>query len=205
MGLSMELGARGSDVWAVVSEAVDQLCAAGVRHIAVACNTTQVFAERIRERAAPSGAEFVSMAEVVIDHLRGKPCNDLTIIGIPIVAELEDYSAYQPLKRMGVQAVGGRAHADLQELGYLVKRLDRGEKDSKALNLLRNILRDGVSTKRVLVALTEISILLQRFPKLSSEIAGKTILDSLRLYGEALGKLYLDAMPQVEEDDLESL
>lgn len=205
MGLSMELGARQSDVWTVISEAVDQLSEAGVRYIALACNTTQFFVDQIRERAAPRGAQFVSMAEVVMDHLRGEPCNDVTIIGIPIVAELGEFSAYRSLKRMGVQAVGARAHADLQELGYLVKRLDRGERDSKALNLLRNILRDGVSTKRVLVALTEISILLQRFPKLSSAIGGKAILDSLRLYGEALAKLYLDAMPQIEEDDLEAV
>jgi len=205
MGLSMELGAREEDVWDVIAGAVDQFCAAGVRYIALACNTTQVFADRIRERAGPHGAKFISMAEVVIDHLAGAPCDDLTIIGIPIVAGLGEFSAYRPLKRMGVQAVSERAHADLQELGYLVKRLDRGEKDSKALNLLRNVLRDGVPTKRVLVALTEISVLLQRFPKLSAEIAGKTVVDSLRLYGEALAGLYLHALPHVEEDDNEAL
>lgn len=201
MGLSMELGARQEEVWAIIRQAVEQLCASDVRYIALACNTTQFFADRIHELTRPRGVEFISMAEVVMHHIRAEEWQDLTIVGIPVVAELGEYSAYRALGELGVQPVGERAHSALQELGYLVKKLDRGEKDSRALNLLRNVLRDGVSTNRVLVALTEISILLQRFPKLGSEIAGKTIVDALRLYGEALAKIYLDALPQIEDDD----
>jgi aspartate/glutamate racemase len=201
MGLSMELDSRQEEVWSVIRNAVEQLCAANVGYIALACNTTQFFGDRIRELTRPRGVEFVSMAEVVMDHIRAEAWKDLTIIGIPLVAELGEYSAYRALGGLGVHPVGERAHAALQELGYLVKRLDRGGKDSRALNLLRNVLRDGVSTSRVLVALTEISILLQRFPKLVSEIAGKTVVDALRLYGEALAKIYLDALPQIEDDE----
>lgn len=201
MGLSMELGERIDEVWSVIAAAVDQLCSSGARYLALACNTTQYFADRIRERARPHGAEFVSMAEVVVDELRRREWKDLTIIGIPVVADLGPYSAYQPLASLGVRPVREAVLTQLQELGYVVKRLDRGEKDSRALNLLRNILRNGVETRGVLVALTEISILLQRFPKLSSEIDGKSIVDSLRLYGEALARLYLDALPKIEEDE----
>jgi aspartate/glutamate racemase/prolyl-tRNA editing enzyme YbaK/EbsC (Cys-tRNA(Pro) deacylase) len=200
MGLSMELGERTEEVWSVIADAVDQLCEAGARYLALACNTTQYFAERIRERAKPHGAEFVSMAEVVMEEVRRREWTDLTIIGIPVVADLGPYSAYRPLASLGLRPVREAARAQLQELGYVVKRLDRGEKDSRALNLLRNVLRNGVETQGVLVALTEISILLQRFPKLLSEIEGKSVVDSLRLYGEALARLYLDALPEIEEE-----
>jgi len=52
----------------------------------------------------------------------------------------------------------------------------------------------------VLIALTEISVLLQRFPWYQSEIGGKKVIDPLWLYGEALANLYLQALPQYSDE-----
>lgn len=195
MGLSMELVARERQVWGVLSAAVDQLCAAGVRYIALACNTTPYYGDRIQERARQHGAEFISMPDVVLQHLRERPVEDLTIIGIPVVAELGEYSAYRALRELNVRPMNDKARAHLQELGYMVKKLGLGMKDSRALNKLLHGLTTGVDTRNVLVALTEISVLLQRFPKFSEEINGRRVIDALRLYSERLAALYLEALP----------
>ena len=151
MGFSMELREREEQVWKVLQEAVQQLIDAKVDYIAIACNTTQFFAERIRALCKPAGVEFVSMAEVVLDYIRRNGLDDITLIGIPVVAELGDYSAYRPLRDLQVQPVAEITKPHLQELGYMVKRLDHTSQDSKALNKLTHILKSGVNTSKVLI------------------------------------------------------
>jgi len=200
MGLSMELAERHEDVWNVIEEAVRQLCTAGVNYIAIACNTTPYFADRIRKIAKSKDIKFISIADVVFEYIKKEKITDITIIGIPVVAELGEFSAYSRLKTLEVHPVNEFAKPYLQELGYLVKMLGSSEKDAKAMNKLRDALRFGVTTENVLIALTEISILLQRFPRLQSEIGGKKVIDPLRLYGEALANLYLQALPQYSDE-----
>ena len=199
MGFSMELVERQDDVRFQLTEAVEHLCAAGVRYIALACNTTQYFGEVVQQIAAKAGVDFISMADVVQEYIRRNNITDLTIIGIPVVAGLGEYSAYRPLSDLAVHPVKDIARPKLQQLGYLVKKIGRQERDSRCMNMLRDVLNSGVTTDRVLIALTEISVLLQRFPKHNRQIGGKTIIDPLALYGDALAKLYLDALPDWRE------
>ncbi|NNJ84726.1 MAG: hypothetical protein HKP13_07325 [Gammaproteobacteria bacterium] len=85
----------------------------------------------------------------------------------------------------------------------MVKRMQAGGTDNRALNKLRHVLRAGVQTDHVLIALTEISVLLERYPKIHNKIGEKTIIDALRLYGEALADRYLTAVPSEQEDDFD--
>ena len=198
MGLSMELADRSDDVWEVVTRAMEQLCDAGASVLAIACNTTQWYADRIREQCAPRQAEFVSMAEITIDYIQTNKLSDLTVIGIPTVADLGDLSAYRSLSAFGVRPVKEHARPYLQELGYEVKRLALGEQSSKALNLLRNALQKGVETENVLIALTEISVLLHRFPRFAEHLSGKRLIDPLKLYAKALAERYIRALPRAD-------
>lgn len=200
MGLSMELVQRQDDVWAVIQTAVQQLCAAGVTHIALACNTTQYFAERIREICAPD-VTFVSMVDVTLDHIRREGLSDITILGIPLVASLGEYSAYRPLAAVGVQPVREFTRSHLEELAYLVKQLDATSPDARSLNRLQHVIRKGVPTSRVLTALTEISVLLERFPRLRDSIGGKEVIDPLRLCASAMAQTYLNALPREEVEE----
>ena len=195
MGLSMELPERESQVWHVVSRSVDQLCEGGANLIAIACNTTQWYGDRIRERCVAHGAEFVSMSDVAISHVRESGMRDLTVIGIPVVADLGNYSAYAPLRSLGVHPVDESARAHLQRLGYQVKQLALGEKSSQPLNTLRHVLHVGVKTENVLVALTEISVLLQRFPRFARRLGGCRLIDPLKLYGDEIARRFLEALP----------
>ncbi len=199
MGLSMELAQREDMVWHVISQALAQLCNNGVTHIALACNTTPYFTAQIRQFCEPYGVEFISIAEATEQYIRQRKLDDITIIGIPAVAGLGQYSAYKSLASLNIKAVSERVFNDLQEFGYLVKRLGDKEQDAKAMNKLQHIINVGVETPRVLIALTEISVFMQRFPKFKGRIKNKEIIDPLPIYGEALAECYLQALPQEQE------
>lgn len=199
MGLSMELTQREDMVWGVISQALAQLCNNGVTHIALACNTTPYFTEQIRHFCEPYGVEFISIAESTEQYIQQHNLDDITIIGIPVVAELGEFSAYKALAGLNIRPASDRVFEDLQEFGYLVKRLGDKEQDAKAMNKLQHIINAGVDTPRVLIALTEISVFMQRFPKFKGRIKNKEIIDPLPIYGKALATCYLEALPQEQE------
>lgn len=201
MGLSMELEQREQGVWDVIRQATEELMSCGVTHIALACNTTQYYADRIRGLCEPS-VQFVSMVDVTTEHIRLEHLDDITIIGIPTVASLGEFSAYAPLKALGVRAVEEHARPHMEELAYLVKQLDATSLDNKSLNRLQYVIRSGVPTSRVLIALTEVSVLLERFPRLRQSIGGKAVIDPLRLCGNALADIYLRSLPPEEVQEL---
>jgi aspartate/glutamate racemase/prolyl-tRNA editing enzyme YbaK/EbsC (Cys-tRNA(Pro) deacylase) len=201
MGLSMELRNRYEQVRRVVDDAANQLCSAGIGTVSLACNTTQHFCSEIRRVVEPKGVEFLSMAESVLEYIRQHQIDDVTIIGIPVVADLGELSAYKPLRSLNVRPVHPRAEEHLQELGYLVKKLGHREQDSAAMNKLQHIIKSGVETEHVLIALTEISVLLQGFPKHQKQIGGKSIIDPLRLHGESMARKYLRALPVIDDND----
>lgn len=204
MGLSMELAQREDQVWRVIEAGVMQLCDADISHLALACNTTPYFTARIRELCEPRGVTFVPIHEPAIRYIRDRRLDDLSILGIPVVAELGRFSAYRELAGMNVRQVEPHALQALQELGYLVKRIGTRGQDVKAMNKLRYVLRAGVKTRRVLIALTEISVLLERYPGFAKRLKGLEIIDPLEIYGALLGDIYLHALPDENADDEDS-
>ena len=202
MGLSMQLVEREAQTWQVVRDGVNQLCAAGISHLALACNTTPYFSDQIRAVCEPLGVSFVPIQVPTIAALPNRSLDDVTILGIPVVAGLGPFSAYRALADRQVVTLDNPKVLDaLHELGYLVKRFRSHGQHVKALNKLRYILRAGVQTPRVLIALTEISVLLERFPGIHHRLKGLEIIDPLAIYGAHLGQLFVDALP--DEDGME--
>ena len=189
MGLSMELAAREEIVWQYIKQAVQNLCNSGITHIALACHTTHYFTEKIRSVCDKYNVTFVSMAETVILYIQQKNIKDITIIGIPYVSDLGKWSAYKALSSLNIQPMNECVRPDLMEIGYLVKKAGS---DPQGLNKLNHILRAGVPTNNVLIALTEISVLLSGFPKKQKRIGRWNIIDPLSLYGQELAKIYLE-------------
>lgn len=203
MGLSMELALREDAVWAVLEKAVHDLCKAGATHLALACNTTPYFAPQIQAICEQYQAQFVSIADVSYQTVVSRKLDDITLIGIPLVAEMGERSPYHKLATLDVKPVEVTVLNDLLELGYMVKRMSLSGQDTKVLNKLQHIIRGGVKTKRVLIALTEISVLLERFPRLRERINGIEVIDPLRIYGEYLADQFLQAMPQGDADEFD--
>jgi aspartate racemase len=196
MGLSMELMAREQAIWNYIEQAVRHLCSGGATHLALACHTTHYYSDKIQMVCDDYGAQFVSMSETAIDYIQNKNLTDITLIGIPYVADLGKWSAYRALSNLNIQPMKEKAREPLLDLGYWVKKTGS---DHKGLNKLNHILKIGVTTKNVLIALTEISVLLGGFPKKQNKLGQWNIIDPLKLYGERLADIYLSSFMPVND------
>ncbi len=195
MGLTMELAEREQAIWPHVRKAVKNACVDGAQLLAIACNTTHYFTPRIREICSEYGTEFVAMPEILADWLRHQRITDLAFVGIRYVSELGKWSGYrEALDEFKVEQLSERAKELLDELAYQVKSEGPTE---KGLNRLRDILRQEVDSETVVLALTELSILLSIQRKKSR--SGRLIIDPLALYAEALARKYL-GLPFPAED-----
>ena len=203
MGLSMELEPREEETWKHLSRGVRILCEQGAGHIALACHTTHYFTEPIRRICHAYGARFVSMTETVVDYVTRHGITEASILGIPYVADLGRWSAYRDLSAISIRPLGGKARNALLEFGYFIKSMGNdANKLNKGLNLLNNILKASECAPHVIIALTEISVLLEKFPKKQHKIGEYHIIDPLRLYGERLADIHV-ARILSEDDDQE--
>lgn len=187
LGMTMELDGRGEQVWAALAPVIERLCDEDVALLAVACNITPYFADRIRSICEPRGVEFMSMPEVVASWLEASEVTEVSVVGVPFVTDFESgLSSYElPFKPFTVEPLGDRAPEQLTELAYHVKQ--EGPSES-ALNKLRAILR-GVKSTHVILALNELSLLLATQKRAGR--SGKVLVDPLSLYSEALARRWL--------------
>ncbi|MBF0293559.1 MAG: aspartate/glutamate racemase family protein [Magnetococcales bacterium] len=202
MGLSMELQERCRDVEKIVCDGVDNLLKAGATHIAIACNTTPYFQHILKEKCNKNNAKFISIVDTVIEYIKNNNMSELTLMAIPKVAEMGEFSAYAPLKNHGVSPMDPKAEQTLQELGYMIKNIGSNSELNKERNKLIHATRIGAKTKTVLIALTEISVLLERFRQHGQKnFAEKQIVDTLEIYASHLANYYLNVL--IHDENLE--
>jgi aspartate/glutamate racemase/prolyl-tRNA editing enzyme YbaK/EbsC (Cys-tRNA(Pro) deacylase) len=189
MGLSMELSERVEAVSAALLETIEKLCADGCTLIAVACNTTQYFHAEIDEICGRYGATFISMPAVVAEWLTEHEVSAVGLVGIRYVSDLGEWSAYRlALSAFRVETPSARAMERIEEIAYQVKT--KGPTPN-GVERLQNVLRDELSTDVVVVALTELSLLLELPTKVRKDLV---LIDPLHLYGQALAARFLGIM-----------
>lgn len=187
LGLTMELDQRSREVWPTLRSAAADLCRAGVRILTVACNTTPYFGPELARIAGEYGAEFVSIADVVGARLHERGIKQIALVGVKTVADLGPYSPYrEPLRGIEVEVPRPAVMDQIHELAYAVKA--RGASQS-SLSRLRDILRMGVESDVVVLALTEISLMLELQRK--AQRSDRLLLDTMRLYAEDIAGRYL--------------
>lgn len=187
MGLSMELDAREPQVWNIIAPAVKNLCEQGAKIITLACNTTPYFAPQIREICEQYGAKFISIADAVKHHLQEHNIHEVALVGISYVMDFERFSAYKILEDVAeVQRISEPAQQKIHDLAYLVKKEGA---NNAGLQRLRDIIRQETSAQHVVIALTELSVLLasQKKPGKSQRI----LLDALEIYSQHIADTYL--------------
>jgi aspartate racemase len=187
LGLSMELPARHEPVWEALSRAADGLLGEGANLVTVACNTTHYFAPQLHELCRARGAEFVSMPEAVAALLRARAVDQVALVGIRPVAELGPWSAYrEALAGFDVERPSPSAMSGIGEVAYQVKQDGANE---EGLTRLRDILRSEFESQTIVIALTELSLLVERQRKAGR--SGKTLIDTLSVYADALAARWL--------------
>ncbi len=198
MGLTMELDRRHASAWPPLRSATAELCRDGADVVAIACNTTPHFGPELRRICAEYGATFLSMPEVVGAWLRRNGIERIALLGVKTVAELGPWSPYrEPLAGIEVHVPDDATMARIHALAYRVKAEGPSH---KGLTRLRDILHDEVRADVVVLALTELSLLLeiQRRPQRSDRL----IVDTVELYARALAERYMGTSLEQNTDSL---
>jgi len=191
MGLSMELDKRNTSIWHNLSEGIRRIDDQGIEILSLACHTTHHYTDKIRELFEKDSKKFVSMAEVVVNHLRRQNISEIAILGIDYVTDVhsaDSYSAYSKLVEginVCVLPLGIQNRFSL--LGYEVKRLnDRHRTFMKFMSLIRELQKD-IKAPNILLALTELSILYENQYK-QKENNNINIINALDIYANAIAE-----------------
>jgi len=188
MGASMELAQREGDVRPVVLDAVERLCETGATVIGLACNTTQYYAEDASRICARYGARFVSLAEETASHLSRSGVTSFDLLGIDPVTDLGKWSDFgRPLRGFDVRVPPSWQVKEITELAFRVKK---EVLTPATINRLRDLIHHATETDTVVVALTELSVLLAR--QKGRPRSGKRFIDTLDLLADAMAELYLE-------------
>jgi aspartate racemase len=186
MGLSMELAIRVDAVRPVVLGGVRQLCESGATLVAIACNTTQFFADEAEKECARFGARFIRTADVTAQYLKEQQITIFDFLGINAVADFGGWSGYgQTFAGFDVHKPSVATLEKIKEVAYDVKKEIIS---AKTINKFRNLIQ-RTETNAVVLALTELSLVYndQKLGKRSS----KTIVDTVELVARRLSDIYI--------------
>ncbi len=186
MGLSMELAERVDEVRPVVVSAVERLCLGGATIVGIACNTTQFFAPEVSEVCAAHGARFVSLVDETAAHLAREGIRAFDFFGISAVTDFGGWSAFTRLaEEFELVRPDARELETINAVAFSVKQ--RGV-DGRAVNRLRDLVNKASETDTVVIALTELSAVLDLHPKNKGD---KRFVDTLRVLATAMADLCL--------------
>jgi aspartate racemase len=187
MGLSMELELRDAETRETVLSSVRNLCERGATLIGIACNTTQYYQEEIRSVCNKYEAVFISIPSVIEDYLQKKGIEEFDFLGIKYVADFEKWSGFKGLdKKYKVKIPSNNNLNEISRIAFLQKQEGVNE---KGRNNLRTLIDKATKTNTIIIALTEISVLLASQKKKPTK--GKIYIDTLSLLASELASLYV--------------
>ena len=155
--------------------------------VTLPCNTTSFFAPQIHQWCEGTQTRFLSMADATGGWLRREGVKKVALVGINYVADLGHWSAYrEPMSGMEIELLDSDALGNVRKLADEVKQ--KGP-SLKLLSKLHHILQRSITSRNVVLALTELSLLveLQR----GEDKSGKLFTDPMRIYADALVRAYL--------------
>lgn len=189
MGISMELEDRLKDTEFIVLKSVINLCKNGATIICLACNTTQYFKPQIENICRFYGAEFLSMPDVLENYLLKHDVKKFDFIGISYVTDFKGYSAYKNLERnYSVEIPKEETLKEITRLAFVAKM---SPKNYQKVRPLGNLLEAQCQNNTIVIALTEISTVLDYHPKL---VKSKHTIDTLQLIADKVADKYVDGI-----------
>jgi aspartate racemase len=188
MGLSMELSIRESETWKVVEDGISTLCKNGATIIGIACNTTQFFSKQIKKICENYHAEFISMTDAVDSYLTKNKINNFDFLGIKFVTDFNKWSDYRRLQtRYNIEIPSTIELDDINKLAFEVKM---NVITPKGINELRRLINRYTKTDKILIALTELSLLLAT--QKQTQKSNKQFIDTLSILAQAISDRYLE-------------
>jgi aspartate racemase len=181
MGMSMEIADREDEVRKTVLDGIDSLLDAGATFIGIACNTTQHFSKEIRTRCEQRSAVFMSLVDAVRLELNRLGSENFDLIGIGPVVDVNHWSDFRRLAdEFQITVPTERATQAITQLAWDVKA--KKGKDSRFYQRVTQALLTGSSTDTVVIALTELSVVLADNPMIKDKMEvdhGKVVIDAL--------------------------
>jgi len=185
MGMSMELQERLEDTRNTVLKGIESLCDSGANLITIACNTTQFFIDEINQICKRFNAEFISIPETTYNYLKKNNIKSFDFLAIGCVAD-KSWSAFSKIfDDFDVHIPNKTALDKINRTAFNVKQ---AVVDSEGINSLRDLIQNSTETDTVLLALTELSILLASQKKNRS---GKSFEDTLSILADAVADIYV--------------
>lgn len=172
LGLSMELPAHDAEVWTVLERVATQL-APQVDVYAIACNTLNVYADRLRRLVLD--AELVTVADVSSAFARDRGLRRLGLLGAAPVTDLKAWSAYATL----ADELDLVTPADPEALHQLIHDVKLAGGSTPELARRLRVIVDELDVDPVLLACTEL-------PLVDCEHAGAETVDVTELLARAL-------------------
>jgi aspartate/glutamate racemase len=199
MGVSMELRARSDRVERTVLDGVGRLCEDGATLIAVACNTTQFFAQAIEDVCERHGASFVSLVEATGEALTESEVEAFDLLGIGAVTDLDEWSDFLRLtESFDVRVPNDVDVRAIDDLGFWIKRLP--EPRGRDVNRLADLIAKRTQTETVVIALTELSLVFEEHKKtITSRAPDKRFVDTLDELAAKLAELYCADWERAEQ------
>jgi aspartate/glutamate racemase len=188
MGLSMELQSREPEVRETVVNGVERLCDAGATIIGIACNTTQYFSAEVRLVCAKYGATFVSLVDETANLLQRERITTFDLLGIGAVSDLNHWSDFRRLSNTFVIAIP--SEADVTRITDLAFEVKKRRASGRAIAQLGRVIKHATVTDTVLLALTELSIVVETEPRLEKR-SGKRFIDTLSVLADRMADMYL--------------
>ncbi len=190
LGLSMELARREDAVWQVLRSAVQSLCGRGIKILAMPAHTTHYFADGVEAICREHGVQFVSMVDVVEQELIVRQARHVAFLGVGSVPDLTSH--WSPYHRLSngmadVEALDPRTVAAIERIAYHVKQKgpERG-----AFQSLTSLIRKHIGAPTVVLALTELSLLMQKFSS-KGHRSERDVVDVLHEYARAVARACL--------------
>ena len=187
LGLSMELDKREKQTWNFIREGIVSLCQQGCTIITVACNTSQYFKDKISNICEEYGARFFNMEDAVDNYLSDNKIKVFDFLAIQYTSDFTYWSGFKNIaKKYKVILPNETKINEFSRIAYTVKQ---GGVTGKGINKLRDLINNATSTDNVVIALTELSILLSS-QKIKSK-SGKVFIDTLELLAESIAGYYI--------------
>ena len=190
MGLSMELEEREEETRKTVVRGIENLCQRGATLVAIACNTTQYFRHEIENVCKRYNVTYIPMAEAVLQHLSKERIDEFDFLGIKYVADFEKWSDFKLLDKS--KSVRIPNSTDLKEINRLAFEVKRNKITGKGINKLRDLINNATQTNHIVIALTELSILLSNQHK--QKKSQKVYIDTLSLLADALAATFVEGI-----------
>jgi len=188
MGLSMELDKRGNATENMVIKSTVDLCKNGITLMCIACNTTQYFKDKIENICKLYSVRFISIPDVITDYLKKNQVGLFDFFGISHVVDLENLSAFKDLyEQYTIPELSVDVINKISDMAFAVK----GKKLNKARGSLINLIKNNTQHDTIIVALTEISMILSEYKDI---IRNKIVVDSLQLLANQVATVYVEGI-----------